>query len=45
MLGTYNTTLQVSNLSITGSNCSTVVNANTPIGENITIYDCIAPQT
>jgi hypothetical protein len=43
MVGTYNTTLQVSNLRLNNSNCGTVVNANTPIAENITIYDCTAP--
>lgn len=42
MVGTYNTNLQISNLSITGSQCSEVVNANTPVSQNITIYDCEA---
>jgi hypothetical protein len=45
MVGTYNTTLQVSNLRLNNSNCGNVVNANTPIAENITIYDCTAPLT
>lgn len=40
MLGTYNTTLQLSNVSISGSNCSNAVNANTLVRQNITIYDC-----
>lgn len=40
MLGVYNTTLQITNLSLTGSNCSQAINANTPVSENITIYDC-----
>jgi len=42
MLGTYNTTLQVSNVSISGSNCSNAVNANSLVRQNITIFDCQA---
>jgi len=42
MLGTYNTSLQITNLSLDGSQCDSVSNAFTPIGENITIYDCNA---
>jgi len=44
MVGTYNTSLQVDNLSIDGTECSVVTNAFTPINENITIYDCQQPQ-
>lgn len=42
MIGTYNTTLQVSNVSISGSNCSNAVNANSLVRQNITIFDCQA---
>lgn len=42
MIGTYNTSLQITNLSISGSECSQAVNAFTPINENITISDCDA---
>ncbi|MHC4709929.1 MAG: hypothetical protein ACYTA3_05790, partial [Planctomycetota bacterium] len=41
-VGTYNTSLQISNLTISGSDCAQVTNAFTPINENITIYDCQA---
>ena len=44
MVGTYNTSLQVSNLSISGTECGTVTNAFTPVSENITIYDCDQSQ-
>ena len=44
MVGTYNTSLQVSNLSISGTECGTVTNAFTPVSENITIYDCDQAQ-
>jgi hypothetical protein len=40
MLGVYDTTLQISNVNITGSNCSSVFNANSIIKQNITTYDC-----
>ena len=39
---TYNTSVQITNLSISGSQCATVSNAFTPVGENITVYDCNA---
>ena len=42
MRGTYNTSLQITNLSISGNECATVNNAFTPINENITIYDCLS---
>jgi len=38
--GTYNTSVSITNLTLTGSECSTAVNAFTPISENITIFDC-----
>lgn len=44
MVGIYNTSLQVSNLSISGTECGTVTNAFTPVSENITIYDCDQAQ-
>jgi len=42
MLGTYNTSLQITNLSINGAQCESVTYAFTPIFENITIIDCNA---
>ena len=42
MIGTYNTSLQISNLSISGDDCATATNLFTPISENITISDCDA---
>ena len=42
MEGTYNTSVQITNLSINGSDCASVTNAFTPVNENISIYDCIS---
>lgn len=42
MVGTYDTTLQITNVSLSGNNCSNAVNANSLVRQNITIYDCLA---
>jgi len=40
MIGVYNTVLQINNLTISGNECSNVINANTPVSQDITTYDC-----
>jgi len=44
MVGTYNTSLQIQNLSITGSPCASTTNSFSPTTQNITIYDCQEAQ-
>lgn len=42
MMGDYQTTLQISNLSISGTNCSEAINTNIPVGASTIIYNCNA---
>lgn len=42
MMGNYQTTVQISNITINGSNCSTITNSNTPAGADTIIYSCQA---
>jgi len=44
MVGIYNTSLQIQNLSITGSPCVSTTNSFSPTTQNITIYDCQEAQ-
>jgi hypothetical protein len=41
-MGDYQTTLQISNLSISGTNCSEAINSNIPAGASTIIYNCNA---
>jgi len=44
MVGVYDTSLQIQNLSISGSPCASTTNSFSPTTQNITIYDCQEAQ-